>query len=218
MAQRRMFNKTITNSSVFLKMPSSSRLLYYDLGMNADDDGYVEHYMVLKMTGASQQDLGVLEANGLIKIFDENVLWIKDWKENNYIQKDRYVPSKYLAIYSVDTLCIQDVYTGKDSIGKVSIDNKKEINKERYGEFKNVLLTPEEYAKLEKSNLLTYIDKLSSYIASKGKKYKSHYATILNWSRDDKKDVPDWFGKDIKEQTINSNELKELEDWKNKYE
>lgn len=118
MAQRRMFNKTITNSSVFLKMPSSSRLLYYDLGMNADDDGYVEHYMVLKMTGASQQDLGVLEANGLVKVFDENVLWIKDWKENNYIQKDRYVPSKYLAIYSVDTLCIQDVYTGKDSIGK----------------------------------------------------------------------------------------------------
>lgn len=65
---------------------------------------------------------------------------------------------------------------------------KEKINKkEKYGEFQNVLLTNEEYHKLEKSNLLSYIETLSSYIASKGKKYKSHYATILNWSRKDKK-------------------------------
>ena len=124
MAQRRMFNKSITNSSKFLKMPMTSRLLYYDLGMNADDDGFVEQFMVLRMTGATQQDLGVLEANGLIKIFDENVLWIKDWKENNYIQKDRYQPSKYLQVYELDTICIQDVNIGKDrlELGKDSID------------------------------------------------------------------------------------------------
>ena len=126
MAERRMFSKTITNSSVFLKMPMSSRLLYYDLGMNADDDGFVEHFMVIRMTGASEQDLGVLELNGLIKILDDNVLWIKDWKANNYIAKDRYKPSKYLSVYNLDTICIQNGYTGKDrldkdSIGKVSI-------------------------------------------------------------------------------------------------
>lgn len=123
MAQRRMFNKSITNSSLFLKMPATSRLLYYDLGMNADDDGFVEHFMVLRMTGATQQDLGVLELNGLVKIFDENVLWIKDWKENNYIRNDRYEPSKYLSVYNLDTIGIPAVSTGKDSIGKDSIDN-----------------------------------------------------------------------------------------------
>lgn len=64
--------------------------------------------------------------------------------------------------------------------------NKKEILKKKYGEFENVLLTDEEYHKLEKSNLLPYIERLSGYIASRGKKYKSHYATILNWSRKDK--------------------------------
>ena len=125
MAQSRMFNKSITNSSKFLKMPISSRLLYYDLGMNADDDGFVEHFMVLRMTGATMQDLGVLELNGLIKIFDDNVLWIKDWKENNYIQKDRYQPSKYLQMYSLDTICIQNVDTGKDS---VELEIEKEID------------------------------------------------------------------------------------------
>lgn len=123
MAQRRMFNKSITNSSLFLKMPATSRLLYYDLGMNADDDGFVEHFMVLRMTGATQQDLGVLELNGLVKVFDENVLWIKDWKENNYIRSDRYEPSKYLSVYNLDTIGIPEVSTGKDSIGKNSIDN-----------------------------------------------------------------------------------------------
>ena len=117
----------------------SSRLLYYDLGMNADDDGFVEHFMVLRMTGASEQDLGVLELNGLIKILDDNVLWIKDWKVNNSIKNDRYKPSKYLTVYKLDTLCIQsgtkmdpvwnqNGYTGKDRLdkvskGEVSIDN-----------------------------------------------------------------------------------------------
>ena len=215
MAQRRMFNKSITNSSKFLKMPMSSRLLYYDLGMNADDDGYVEHFMVLRMTGASQQDLGVLEINGLVKIFDDNVLWIKDWKENNYIQKDRYIPSKYLQMYSLDTICIQDVYTGKDSIDKYSIDNIEKENikeKEVYGEFKNVKLTKEEYAKLEKSNLLPYIEKLSSYIASKGKKYKSHYATILNWARKENKiPLPEWFDKELTNEKMTKEDEKEMD-------
>lgn len=98
-----MFSKTITNSSKFLRMPATCRLLYYDLGMNADDDGYVEWFGVLSMTRAAEQDLQVLKANGFVHIFDERVLIIKDWKENNYIQKDRYSPSKYLNVYTLDT-------------------------------------------------------------------------------------------------------------------
>ena len=214
MAQRRMFNKSITNSSKFLKMPMSSRLLYYDLGMNADDDGFVEHFMVLRMTGASQQDLGVLEINGLVKIFDENVLWIKDWKENNYVRTDRYIPSKYLSVYNLDTIGIPKVDTGKDRLElELDKNNKKEINKEKskYGEFNNVMLTEEEYTKLEKSNLLPYIEKLSSYIASKGKKYKSHYATILNWSRKESNgNVPDWFNKELTNEKVSAEDIKEM--------
>ena len=213
MAQRRMFNKSITNSSKFLKMPMSSRLLYYDLGMNADDDGFVEHFMVLRMTGASQQYLGVLEINGLVKIFDENVLWIKDWKENNYVRTDRYIPSKYLSVYNLDTIGIPQVDTGKDRL-ELDKNNKKEINKEKskYGEFNNVMLTEEEYAKLEKSNLLPYIEKLSSYIASKGKKYKSHYATILNWSRKESNgNVPEWFNKKLNNEKVSAEDIKEMD-------
>lgn len=63
----------------------------------------------------------------------------------------------------------------------------KENIKERYGEYNNVRLTAEELEKLK----ATYpdweerIERLSSYMASKGDHYKSHYATIRNWANKD---------------------------------
>ena len=42
----------------------------------------------------------------------------------------------------------------------------------------------------EITKTLDYIERLSEYLASKGKKYKSHYATILSWSRKDDKEKP----------------------------
>lgn len=64
--------------------------------------------------------------------------------------------------------------------------NKKDI----YGELKNVYLTKEEYEKLKErfnSDTENRINRLSTYIASKGDKYKSHYATILSWAQKDEK-------------------------------
>ncbi len=61
--------------------------------------------------------------------------------------------------------------------------------KHKYGEYKNVLLTDEELEKLKEEypDYLERIERLSSYVESTGKKYKSHYATIRNWARNDKK-------------------------------
>ena len=60
--------------------------------------------------------------------------------------------------------------------------------KHKYGEYNNVLLTDEEFEKLaaEFQDLGQKIDNLSGYIASTGKAYKSHYATIRNWARKEK--------------------------------
>jgi len=60
--------------------------------------------------------------------------------------------------------------------------------KHKCGEYNNVLLTDEEFEKLaaEFPDLEQRIDNLSGYIASTGKTYKSHYATIRNWARKDK--------------------------------
>jgi hypothetical protein len=76
----------------------------------------------------------------------------------------------------------------KDKIVKDKIV-KDIIPKKKYGEFQNVLLTDEEYEKLKvkfNSSLAGMIENLSAGIASKGYKYKSHYATILNWDRNQK--------------------------------
>lgn len=68
--------------------------------------------------------------------------------------------------------------------------NKKEIIKEKFGEFENVFLSADELQKLKSklgAETESYIERLSSYIASSGKKYKSHYATILSWTQKDAK-------------------------------
>ncbi len=96
MAERRMFSKTITNTARFLMMPSSARLLYYDLGMAADDDGIVEAFVVMRLSGAKRSDLDTLEKKGYVKILsDELVTHILDWRKNNQIKNDRYQPSVY---------------------------------------------------------------------------------------------------------------------------
>ena len=220
MAQRRMFNKSVTNSSLFLKMPISSRLLYYDLGMNADDDGFVEHFMVLRMTGATQQDLGVLELNGLIKIFDDNVLWIKDWKENNYIRTDRYTPSKYLAVYNLETLGIPTVDTGKVSIVKYSIDNNKKENIKEKSFTKPTIEEIQEYCSERKNgiNANAFYDFYESKNWYVGKnKMKDWKACIRTWEQRQKQNkkiekTPTWFKQEIHDEEINEVEKQELEE------
>jgi hypothetical protein len=54
-----------------------------------------------------------------------------------------------------------------------------------HGEFHNVMLTDEEMNALRAKvyNADSLVEELSQYLASSGKRYKSHYATLLNWSR-----------------------------------
>lgn len=96
MAQRRMFSLKIVDSAKFLKMPSSTRLLYYDLCMRADDDGVVEGFNVLRMTGATEDDLKVLVTKEFIKVLNNDLVsYVLDWREHNKIRADRKVDSIY---------------------------------------------------------------------------------------------------------------------------
>ena len=64
--------------------------------------------------------------------------------------------------------------------------------KHKYGQYKNVLLTDEDLEKLkiEFSDWSERIERLSEYMASKGKAYKNHLATIRSWSRREQKIKP----------------------------
>ena len=97
MAQKRMFDKTITNSDNFLEMPDSTQNLYFHLSMEADDDGFVDNWKsIMRMTGKKEDDLKILIAKQYIIPFDTGVIVIKHWRINNYLRKDRYHETKYL--------------------------------------------------------------------------------------------------------------------------
>jgi predicted phage replisome organizer len=76
-------------------------------------------------------------------------------------------------------------------------DNNKEIEaapdkkpvRHKYGMYNNVLLTDEDMGKLQSEfpgDWQQRIERLSEYMASTGKSYKNHLATIRNWARKDK--------------------------------
>ena len=80
----------------------------------------------------------------------------------------------------------------KNSLVEGSIEDAPDINvghkptRHKYGMYENVLLSDEEYQKLTEEFPHDYterIERLSEYIASTGKKYKSHLATIRSWAR-----------------------------------
>ena len=138
MARRRMFNLDIIDTDLFIEMPQSSRLLYYELCMRADDDGFVSSpKKIQRVVGCSDDDFKVLITKKFIIPFETGVVVIRHWKIHNYIQKDRYKETLYSeekrllsqeengAYKLMDTSCIQNGDTGKDSIELVkdSIDN-----------------------------------------------------------------------------------------------
>lgn len=142
MAERRMFAKSIVTSDAFLDMPMSARLLYFTLGMFADDDGFVNSpKSIIRQIGSSQDDLSVLIAKRYVLSFPSGVIVIKHWRINNYLQNDRHKPTTYIEELNTLTLdekgsytekkqCIQNVYEmyTQDSIGKDSVEVSKQVS------------------------------------------------------------------------------------------
>ena len=96
MAQKRMFNISITDTDKFLDMPATSQNLYFHLNMHADDDGFVDSpKRIMRNVSASQDDMNILLSKQFIFVFESGVLVIRDWKIHNIIRKDTYKPTLY---------------------------------------------------------------------------------------------------------------------------
>lgn len=135
MAEKRMFSKKIVKTDRFLEMPQSARLLYYDLSMEADDDGFVDNpKSIMKLTNASEDDLKLLIAKSFLILFPPGLIVIKDWRINNYIQNDRYHPTMHTkeknqlvtnennSYEILDTTCIQNGSSDKIRLDKIRLD------------------------------------------------------------------------------------------------
>ena len=96
MANRRMFSLDVVDTDRFLEMPASSQNLYFHLGMRADDDGFVSSpKKITKLVNCGEDDLNVLISKGFVIAFDGGIVVIRHWKQNNYIQSDRYKQTLY---------------------------------------------------------------------------------------------------------------------------
>lgn len=203
MAQKRMFSLHIVDSDAFLDMPVSTQLLYFHLCMRADDEGFVGNpKKIIRMIGASDDDYKLLVVKRFLLIFESSVMVVKHWLIHNTIRMDRFSPTTYedekklldVKENKAYTLAESSLATNGLPSGnqmetqvKLSKDNISKDNKEAVGELKNVFLSGEELIKLKtkygKAASSHLIEELSTYMGASGKRYKSHYATVLNWAR-----------------------------------
>lgn len=200
MAKRRMFSQQITDSDSFLDMPLSAQALYFHLGMNADDDGFVNSpKRIQRVIGANEDDLKLLIAKRFVLSFDSGVVVIKHWKINNSIRQDRYTPTVYTEELSLITEKPNRAYTFTNNIigcqddnhwlpsgmhrqGKVSIDKNNVV---RGGYDFNEMLSADEikalYAKYADANDL--IEQVQAEVNAKGLQIKvSAFAYIMGYA------------------------------------
>lgn len=83
---------------------------------------------------------------------------------------------------------IPDINTEVNTPNKPDISAQKKETRHKFGEYSNVLLSDTDLAKLKAefpNDWEERIERLSAYMASTGKSYKNHLATIRNWARRD---------------------------------
>lgn len=223
MANKRMFSLSVVDTDQFLEMPLSSRLLYYELGMRADDDGFVDNWKkILAFTGLKEDDLKVLTAKKYIIPFDSGVIVIRHWRMNNYLQNDRTKPTIYQNelgqldtdnnnVYIMDTECIHRI--DKNSIDKNRLDIRKENIKEK--KFRKPTLKEVETYCQERNNNVDpqrFIDFYDSKDWMIGKnKMKDWKACVRTWESKEPH-IPNWFNGDSKEKPLTKEEQKELDE------
>lgn len=123
---------------------------------------------------------------GLINIDDDTTITLKNFeKRQNSNLSGAERAQRYREKSKVTTVTQKsDERNARED--KRRVDKIRE-EKKSVGEFNNVELNEEELTKLVdrygRSAVKQLIDELSSYLKSSGKRYKDHYATLLNWAR-----------------------------------
>lgn len=123
MPKRRMFSNEIVRSDAFLDLPVSSRELYFQLGMDTDDRGYIPNAKsIIRLIGANQGDLEPLIAKGFLMIRGETLILQKHFGINNIIRHDRFHETEYLE--DLKKLFIKDngSYTEDKNQGKPMVN------------------------------------------------------------------------------------------------
>lgn len=152
--------------------------------------------------------LKTFETFGMVEIVN-NMIFLSSWEKyqnTDKLAEIREQTRKRVAKHREKTKLLESGsgnVTGNVTVtdgNATDIDKEIDIDKEKkdisnkparhkYGHYKNVLLSDEDLDKLKTEfpqDWENRIERLSEYIASSGKSYKNHLATIRSWARKDK--------------------------------
>lgn len=173
--------------------------------------------------GTIKQALSMFKELGLIEILENGAIYMLDIQ--NFIGKgsteadrqrlyDRRISDERKQKKLTQSRNLEEILKKSTPEIEIELEKEIEIEKERegetghpapaaYGRYNNVILTDTELSGL-KTELPDkweyYIDRLSCHIASTGKQYHSHAATIYKWAQEDaakgkaapKQGIPDY--------------------------
>ena len=169
-----------------------------DYGRGSADPELLKGFVFPRRKRVSESDiekaLAELAGMGCILLYTvdgESYFCFPRWGDHQRIQtkKSKFpAPEDATEIHGESRWKTED---GGDAPPESESESKSESNPKvcikAHGPFENVKLTDTELEKLQKRfpDYLQRIDRLSTYMASSGKRYKSHYATILKWAEKD---------------------------------
>ena len=146
MASRRMFNIALINSDEFWGLSDKSKILYFYLALNADDDGFIIGLnQTMRSLGCDVSDFEkLIEIRGDIytptQCAKEKSMLALNGAKIYYLKNNEYEREMY------ETAPVDESLTQESSVK--SKKNKDSISRKKYGEYCRVLLSDEEYSKL----------------------------------------------------------------------
>lgn len=156
--------------------------------------------------GTVERALKVFLEFGLVEILTDGAYYMTDIqlligqsstegerkkKERMRLKRQKLLPSGGADIcppYSQGDICPPEIRDKRLDIRDK--ENRECDSTHTYGRYQNVFLSDEELTELQTelpSLWQTYVDRLSEYMASTGKQYQSHAATIRRWAAEDRK-------------------------------
>lgn len=156
--------------------------------------------------GTVERALKVFLEFGLVEILTDGAYYMTDIqlligqsstegerkkKERMRLKRQKLLPSGGADIcppYSQGDICPPEIRDKRLDIRDK--ENRECVGTPAYGRYQNVFLTDDELTELQKELPVlwqTYVDRLSEYMASTGKQYQNHAATIRRWAAEDRK-------------------------------
>lgn len=133
MADRRMFHRLVVESDKFLDLSVGAQALYFHLGMQADDDGFVNGpKLIARQLRRPAKDLQALIDAGFLLEFD-GIVVLRHWRMANSLQNDRLHLPRHTKIAKELFLNEQKVYTKVRSKGCKSLYSYKQNLIKKFG-------------------------------------------------------------------------------------